>query len=234
MRSDCPWTSPALLAALIVSGFLTLCTTPQAVWGEGEFEEGNRPQSAANYTDWPGLIDAINDTSRVYRYWVNGNEMFRYRGEIADLNRMFEKLEAVEVPMIEVLILPQKAAGEKPEEKPQPLVWELNIIGGIVKAYVVHHHVEEAFAMHPVLTVYASSEVDLNQVVLPKKFKVSQLEDRRSHYLHACRSENALVKQHALQNWEMLEKEILPAQDQYKIFLTRLQQIDQYLQSRSE
>ncbi|TWT63826.1 hypothetical protein [Rubinisphaera italica] len=40
----------------------------------GEGREGNEPLAEANYDSWPGLIETINDESRVHYWWVNGNE----------------------------------------------------------------------------------------------------------------------------------------------------------------
>ena len=43
-------------------------------------EAGNKELSAANYTDWPGLVEAINDKSRVHQvWWQRERELFLQR-----------------------------------------------------------------------------------------------------------------------------------------------------------
>ena len=58
----------ALLASLV----LIACCGPARALGTEDF--GNAPLNAANYTDWPGIMPVVNHPSRVYHWWVNGNE----------------------------------------------------------------------------------------------------------------------------------------------------------------
>ena len=58
------------------------CGASQA-WGLGEEHFGNRTLNELNYNKWPGIVLLVNDPSRVYHVWVNGNEKFFYRGDLA-------------------------------------------------------------------------------------------------------------------------------------------------------
>jgi hypothetical protein len=65
----------------LLSPFCLLCafTACAFLWAAGEEHFGNDPLSDANYQDWKGIMPVINDTSRVYHVWINGNENFYYR-----------------------------------------------------------------------------------------------------------------------------------------------------------
>ena len=44
----------------------------------GEETIGNEPFHDANFQDWPNIMPVINNQSRVYHTWVNGDERFYF------------------------------------------------------------------------------------------------------------------------------------------------------------
>ena len=68
--------APLRAAAALV---LAVALAAQAL-AEGTEEFGNKPLSPASYETWPGIAEVVNDKSRVYQNWVNGNENMYYAG----------------------------------------------------------------------------------------------------------------------------------------------------------
>src|ERR1700678_4556702 len=77
---------------------------PSVVLALGQESFGNTP--VANQPEWvKGVLDVVNQESRVYSMWVNGNENFFYRGNAQALNEALKKYRAVETGGARRLIL---------------------------------------------------------------------------------------------------------------------------------
>ena len=62
----------------------------------GEETIGNEPFHDANFKDWPNIMPVINNKSRVYHTWVNGDERFYFDLDPEQLNELlidFAKLK---------------------------------------------------------------------------------------------------------------------------------------------
>src|SRR5436309_2184984 len=93
-------TLASLFIALLVLGL------SGRAWALGEEDFGNAALNEANFQDWPGIMPLVNHPSRVYHTWVNGNEHFYYRGDIAALNDALRKFAASKAEVHEVLLRP--------------------------------------------------------------------------------------------------------------------------------
>jgi hypothetical protein len=71
-----------------------LLAVPVVALALAEGGEGNAPR--VKQPEWAeGVIDVVNLKSRVYYFWVNGNENFYYRGDAKALNEALRTYAAV-------------------------------------------------------------------------------------------------------------------------------------------
>jgi hypothetical protein len=88
---------------------------------------GNAPiQGGLNFGS--ELLAAVNLTSRVYWYEVNGNPTFFFRGDVRDLNEALRKFAAIPAEKREIILLP--GAGETTtltREQRIPYDWSLHV-----------------------------------------------------------------------------------------------------------
>ncbi len=164
---------------LAVSALILLAVAygPRAT-AMGEEEFGNKPLSGANYTDWPGIMPVINDTHRAYRYWVNGNEQFFYKGDTDALNSALVELAKADTLRCEVVLRPGPGMTHPFDGKQDiPFSWDLHIVGGIARHMTKEDRGDRVWSKHPVLSVYVGGAIDLAKLVLPKGLTVSTLGD---------------------------------------------------------
>src|SRR5437764_8147461 len=115
--------------AFLVTLILIACCGAARALGTEDFE--NAPLNAANYTDWPGIMPVVNHASRVYHWWVNGNEEFYYRGDVAALNDALAKFGEAGSPGREVVLRPGPGVTHSFDGKQQiEFGWDLHLIGG--------------------------------------------------------------------------------------------------------
>src|SRR5258705_506701 len=108
---------------------------------------GNAP--VGKQPDWAeGVVDVVNLKSRVYSYWVNGNENFFYRGNAEALNAALRQCAAVKSDVRQVILLPGAGKTHSFERKPIDFNWQLHVPSGIYKAM--------SRRQHAVMTVYIS------------------------------------------------------------------------------
>lgn len=159
---------------------------PAVSFAAAKFERGNRPKSALNYPNWPGIVDVVNDVSRESWCWVNGGEWLSYRGDTAALNRVLKEFGEVEAEELRVVLLPgpgrirlpqQTDYDESKDPSGNDADWELRILQGLARWHAEHKGQEAAADMEPTLTVYVSERIDLNALQIPKLIKVLQRAD---------------------------------------------------------
>ena len=156
-----------LFWASAVIAILTVLPLPGA-WGLGDETIGNEPLPDANYTEWKGVMPVINDKTRVYSNWVNGNEHFFYKGTTAELNAALAHFAKIEVKSHEVLLRPGPGIAHTFERKEIPHNWELHIHGGISKHLLTLDKGDEVWNKDPRLTIYVGGDIDLGKLEIPK------------------------------------------------------------------
>jgi len=125
-----------------------LLALPATAFALAEERFGNAP--ATNQPDWAvGVVGVVNLKTRVYSYWVNGNENFFYRGDARALNEALRKFAAVKDPVREVILLPGPGKQHSFDKKPVDFDWQLHVPSGIYKAV--------SKKQHAVMTVYVNA-----------------------------------------------------------------------------
>ena len=157
-----------LVLCLVV---LTLaCCLPSQAWALGEEHFGNAPLNELNYSDWEGIIPLVNHPSRVYHTWVNGNEHFYYRGDLAALNDTLRAFAAREAKLHEVVLRPGPGVVKSFNGvKTIPFGWNLHIQGGISRSTTRMHLASLIWPNDPVLTIYVDRDFDLAKLEVPKR-----------------------------------------------------------------
>lgn len=155
---------------LRVCGILALLgsASAQQAWGLGEETIGNEPLQEANFTDWNGIMPVVNDKTRVYSNWVNGNEHFFYKGSTTELNAALVHFAKIEVKQHEVLLRPGPGIGHTFSGKDVPHNWELHIHGGISKHLLTLDKGDQVWNKDPRLTIYIGGDIDLAKLEIPK------------------------------------------------------------------
>jgi hypothetical protein len=96
----------------------------------GEEELGNRPVEPD--LQWPrGLAALVNDSHRVYRRWVNGQEDFYFQGGRAAVEAALARFAAVESAARQVVLMPAAGHTESFQEQPIAFDWHLEVVGGL-------------------------------------------------------------------------------------------------------
>jgi hypothetical protein len=125
-----------------------LLALPSAVLALATETLGNAPM--VKQPEWAdGVLEVVNLKSRVYSYWVNGNENFFYKGDARAVNEALRKYAAVKEDVRRVVLLPGPGKTQSFSRKPIDFDWQLHVPTGIYKAVVKERR--------PVLTVYLSA-----------------------------------------------------------------------------
>lgn len=179
---------------IIVGSLLCLCTSLVWAWGEEHF--GNEPFSEANYTDWPGIMPVINDTNRIYHWWVNGNERFHYRAKTSALNEALLRFAATSAEKREVIVRPGPGVAYSFNRvHTMPYDWNLHLIGGIARHMLTRDKGEWIWSKHPMMTVYiGGGNIELEKIAVPRQVRVVELSDLRERCLKGLESSDKSVR----------------------------------------
>lgn len=156
----------SVFAAIVAMFVPMLCA--QKGFALGTEEKGNKPLNELNYTDWKGIMPIVNDKSRVYQVWVNGNEYLCYNGETKQLNAALATFAKVDVKNHVVVMRPGPPERHSFHDKtPIPFNWEIHLIGGIAKSRATDDIEDLEWQRDPVLTIYVTEEIDLDSLEIP-------------------------------------------------------------------
>jgi hypothetical protein len=118
---------------------LLLLVLPAAALALAYETFGNAP--VTKQPEWAeGVIDVVNLKTRVYAYWVNGNENFFYRGNARALNEALRQYAAVKADAREVILLPGTGKRQSFDRKPIDFDWQFHVPGGLYKARAKKKH----------------------------------------------------------------------------------------------
>lgn len=127
----------------------------QEAWGP----DSDRGHPTTEQTDWPtGIAEVPRHDSRVYSWWVNGNEHFFFDANPDEVNELIGRFSKARMRDYEIWLKPGKGETKSFDRKTVGYNVELQIVAGIV-GYVKK---EEAPAEthEPVLTVYVDPDGD--------------------------------------------------------------------------
>ena len=136
-----------------------LLAAPTFAFALAEESFGNAP--VGNQPEWAqGVLDVVNLQSRVYRYWVNGNENFFFQGRDQALNEALRKYAAVKSEVRRLILLPGKGKQRSFSKGDIAYDWHFHVPSGIYRAVAKRTHAE--------MTVYINTR------------KPRELDDRKS------------------------------------------------------
>jgi hypothetical protein len=210
-----------ILAICVFQTFPTLCLAAYTSI------RGNAKLSAKNYTDWPGLVEAINDPSRVAQCWCNGDERFFYSGDTATLNRVLKKFAKTKVPELHVVLRPGPAPYEG---KPSKIDWHIHVIGSIARASIQHRELASISDVHPTFTIFITDRLDLDAISMPPRVIVLQLEDIRKRYLDAQKEGKPHVKREATRRLGELDADANRRGKALREFKEQIANIEKYVE----
>lgn len=167
-----------LMQAAALSVLLVIPAVKGFALGTEEF--GNGPLSPENYKQWPGIAEAINDKSRVYTNWVNGNEHMFFAGGADELNRVLKVFAAAEMPVHEVVLRPDAGVTRSFDATKPPIKfdWQLHVVTGIAASQFDSDKGELAWPKNPRLTIHAGPDFPLEKLEIPKNVKLVSIEEQ--------------------------------------------------------
>ena len=115
--------------------FIMACffALPGMVLAFGTETVGNAPVTAQS--EWAvGVIQVVNLKTRVYSYWVNGNEHFFYRGKVDGLNEALDKYAGIKQEVLEVFVLPGVGKSQNFKGEAVLFDWQFHVPSGIYRA----------------------------------------------------------------------------------------------------
>ena len=214
---------------IVVPAAVFCLLTPGVCLALAYGESGNKPQSAANYEDWPGLVDVVNDPSRAYLFWCNGDETLWYQGETEDLNRMLEQFAEVDLPERRVVLVPGDGPLNK-AEKDAAYDWMLHVVAGIAKGRIDHFQLEKVEDVHPTLTVYVTDRIDLDALEIPEGVTLVQTADLRSRYEDALESGTENERKAAQRLLDRLDEQVDRKGEDARVYKRRLAEIAAFVE----
>lgn len=158
-----------MLKSRLLQGLLLLvawaeCQTALAL---GTEEFGNAPVSAANYADWPGIVRALNHTTRCYQSWVNGHERFVGLATAPQINELVALYLDAGLKQPEIVLLPGPGRAKTFQEQELPCDWEIEICGGISAHLTTVDSGRLVWPASPRLTIYVSDRIKSDDLRIP-------------------------------------------------------------------
>jgi hypothetical protein len=160
----------------------------------GEEHFGNRPLSEQNYTKWPGIVPLVNDPSRVYHVWVNGNEEFFYRGDPATLNNALKNLASVAEGPHEVVLRPGPGITHSFHGQEIRFDWKLHLVGGILRDLPTLDQGAKVWPKSPQITICVDGKLDLQRLQVPKGVTLVSLDELSRRGREALASSDKTVR----------------------------------------
>ncbi len=171
---------PALLAIASIA--------PRSALALGDEKFGNKP--VTGQPGWAGgVLATVNLKSRVYSYWVNGNESFFFRGGTKELNEALAKFAAIDTEVREVFILPRRGGTRSFNGTPVACDWELKVPGGIFLAIAGKDTQARVHPVRPTLFIFAGSRnLKLEELDIPSGVNPLGVSDLVGRYLEGLKS----------------------------------------------
>lgn len=182
-------TLPKLAATLLIP-----LMWPAVVSAAGMEQFGNAPLPASNFNQWPGVMLLVNDPSRVYQVWVNGDDRCYYRGDTAALNAALEHFAKVGTAVREVVIRPGPGRTESFHGKPVEFGWMLELVGGLARHQTTLDRGGLVWSRHPRLEVYVGDDIRLDQLRVPDGAKLLGLGELKRRNVEALGSTDPTVR----------------------------------------
>jgi hypothetical protein len=179
--------------ALLLLGTLLIGATAARALGMEDF--GNAPLNDVNYQSWPGVMSTINHPSRVYHWWVNGNEKFFYEGDTAALSDVLRRFATTGTERRVVVLRPGPGETKSfDQSKTIRFHWSLHLLGGIAGHLTTLPLGEKVWSKHPVLSAYVDDTIDLEKLEVPKGITLVSLAELKQANREALKSADKTVR----------------------------------------
>ncbi|MBY0228082.1 MAG: hypothetical protein K2W96_02260 [Gemmataceae bacterium] len=152
----------------MLRSLLVLLVFVPAVLALATETKGNALLPAANYPDWKGVLAVINDKSRVYSWWVNGNETFYFKGGSKEMAAALDAFAKIEAKHHVVVVRTGAGSVSSFDKKPVAYDWSLHVIGGIAKTKATNDPKDIDWQRWPVLTLHVGDGKGLAKMPRPK------------------------------------------------------------------
>lgn len=195
-------------------------------------QSGNRPYPAEHFNEWPGLIDVVNDASRVGIVWCNGNAWLSYRGDVSALNRMLKEFAEVEADARIVVLVPARrrsATQDVAQTKADEPDWKLNVVQGAVRKHRLGklRHIDD---LNPKLWISVDDRIPLDSLEIPDGITLLQTADIRARHAQTIATGSQYVKMRAENELRQFEAEIPIEGSDAEVYRTRLAAIEEFVQ----
>jgi hypothetical protein len=173
---------------------LLLACGASRVWALGTEDFGASPLSELNYKEWPGVVPLVNDPSRVYHCWVNGNEQFFYRGDAAACNNALTNLARVAAGPHEVVLRPGPGTTHSFHGREIQFDWMLHLVGGVVRDLPTLDQGAKVWPKSPRVTICVDNKFDLDGLQVPKGVTLVSLDELSQRGREALTSSDKTVR----------------------------------------
>lgn len=182
----------AQFVGVVISSVFASVLSPKTMMGEETI--GNEPFRDANFKDWPNIMPVVNNKSRVYHTWVNGDERFYFDSDSDKLNELlidFAKLQGKK----EVLILPQ-ADDVKTFHRKRSFKFncQLHLVRGAAKYIAGKPKGSIYWPLDPRLTIHVTPKTDLTKLKIPKGIVLVSLAEIKERYQGGFESTDKTVR----------------------------------------
>ena len=157
----------------------------RSAWALGEETFGNAPVNDPNYPDWPGLVPALNHTTRFYQSWVNGHEQFAGLGRADQINDLIKLYLAAGLKQPEIVLRPGPGHVQTFDQQQLPCDWEIEIYGGISRNLTRVDEGGQVWPATPRLTIYISKRVTCQTLEIPANAVVLDLRALKERFQDA-------------------------------------------------
>ncbi|MBI4578721.1 MAG: HEAT repeat domain-containing protein, partial [Planctomycetes bacterium] len=145
--------------------------------GLGQEEFGPSDQVSSS-SDWPvGVREVLVHPSRVYSFWVNGNEQAYFEGDLDAINEVIDLYSKIRMKDHDLIVLP--GTGEARSFSGQTVYYMLGF--EVPSGIYLHHAMEKAktglYTLTPRLTLKTDSDLakDLDRIRIPGNITLKAL-----------------------------------------------------------
>ncbi|MBL8888749.1 MAG: hypothetical protein JNL67_02140 [Planctomycetaceae bacterium] len=161
----------------------------------GEETIGNKPLSDANFSQWDGIMPVVNHSTRVYHFWVNGNEQMFYKTTTTELNELIRNYAAMPMEGLEIVILPGpgKVTNFKRDQE-FTYHCQLHVVAGIASVMHRRENGEVFWPKTPRLTLRIDDSIELDLLEFPQNCPVRWSNDLKQRFVKALDSKDQEVR----------------------------------------
>ena len=168
-------TRTSRFTVLVLTCGLAVLGHQQRAAALGQETFGPAGEHISRSSDWPaGVEDLLRHRSRVYWYWVNGNERAHYEGDIAAVNQLLALFAEIDLPVHDVILRPGSPQARSFQGQMTPYNVEFDVPSGIYLHHARGLAPTGMYSLRPQLTIHVSEEMlpQLDKLQVPKNVRL--------------------------------------------------------------